>query len=1166
MYLAEMAAHRQEPPDEGSEEDQGKKTVAATYTTEARRLVAARVIANYNYLRENCPLLPQTGYLARTSILQGAADQIRLLKHENQLLQWRISANWEAQRISGTRLLGQVPAENPGPQDAQERKGVRARPKPKTLLRSEDQPPLLQDEIVQDINVGGEGALQIVEVRGGCQWPFTEPLPNHQAQSRKQFKSPTLGQIARGRGGEKVDDLAKRKVAGAHAWGGETRDRRGNECPEVRVVWGGTVERPAPIVSHPARPRLAGSPPLEERSWVATPIGRKIQWGSSTLQRIRTTPTKKTLIAPTTLNIPTNSLGVPRGNDVVPMDLTNKSQPLQEMLRECLMAASPPRLIPSERWPAFSPPPLSRDSFGKLPTHGIAQILKSPDVLEEAMSAIHDTTIGGVEDEVLINVPVTREDNKEIGLETTTTTRSGLWSPAEDIMWPASPPSTRDSKATPMRDPEPVTSPTLTSSSTMGTPPTRAIIRIAKWVGELGDSSDNNQEMDVSVSEEDRGDKNSPVKGDVDSTEGIKSTLNTDRHEVENVNIQPKHKEIGDDEMLVDVDEPVTTSEETPETTIYVDREIEETRLTWMPESSTREDAEEELDVGGPVTTSEEASGLTIDVDQQIEETKPTWIPESSTGEYVEQLDEKEMLKELFKDQQDETEDLKDLKTLKTQPATKPATIPQWPRHIASYHGEVEGSEVFIDWPNSPTYQPPPVRSILESTWIEVIPNEDTTGISHLTAREENKPEIKVTSDDDAGTTPRIETPPSQDVVKYEVISDDETAEAIDRNSEGEGEGKVGEIGEKDEEGKIKTAKVRGAYVAIRKLRLQGWKIREKAFKQKQKRKKKKTKWMFEKDREDKDWKPPRSRRKKMKAPPRIKLVRRRPISDDEEETEPSYRQPLQRRAWAGATLRHQSEVITFYKTLHKLRIKEGKRRQRKRRREEEQGARGEVVTTAAPASEVVRETPSPGRQHCLRKSGSEDWAAEGRGGRSNGREQREGLEVNPEATQSEVQKICHMERPEQVQGNVVVDTGEAVGQDLEKESGTKQSPSREKKDGYRGETVAKEEDVQGGGAGGADHREDVQEKENIQEEAAEQQKRARLLRKLRRSNSIDLRLLLPPLGLDRTSRPAPSHPLPRSSGCRVSCGDGPQEEWVDLPAKFESDRLKSNLVTLIKK
>ena len=643
-------------------------------------------------------------------------------------------------------------------------------------------------------------------------------------------------------------------------------------------------------------------------------------------------------------------------------------------------------------------------------------------------------------------------------------------------------------------------------------------------MGELGDSSDNNQEMDVSVSEEDRGDKNSPVKGDVDPAEGISSTLNTGRHEVENVNIQPEPKEIGDDEMLVDVDEPVTTSKETsgitidvdkpieetqltrmlesttdgeveekldaaeslitsdenPETTIDVDREIEETRLTWMPETSTGEDAEEELDVGGPITTSEEASGLTIDVDQQIEETKPTWIPESSTGEYVEELDEKEMLKEMFKDQheipegtkvgletnknpdqQDKAGDLKDLKTMKPQPVT----ITPWPRHISSYHGEVEDSEVVIDWPNSPTYQPPPGRSVLASTWIEVIPNEDTTGISHMIAREENKPEIKVTSDDDAGTTPRIETLPSHDIVKYEAISDDEVAEAIDMDSEGEGEGEAGEIGEQDEDNEVETAKVRGTYVAIRKLRLQGWKLREKAFKQKQKRKKKKTKWVFETDREDKDWKPPRSRRKKLKAPPRIKLVRKRPISDDEEETEQSYRQPLQRRAWAGATLRTQSEVITFYKTLQKLRIKEGKRRQRKRRREEEQGARGEVVMTAAPASEVVRETPSPGRQHCLRDSGSEDWAAEGTGGRSNGREQWEGLEVNPETTQIEVQEDCYMERPDQVKGNVVVDIGDAVGQDLEKESRTKQSLSREKEDGYRGETVAKEEDVQGGGA-----------------------------------------------------------------------------------------------------
>ena len=107
-----------------------------------------------------------------------------------------------------------------------------------------------------------------------------------------------------------------------------------------------------------------------------------------------------------------------------------------------------------------------------------------------------------------------------------------------------------------------------------------------------------------------------------------------------------------------------------------------------------------------------------------------------------------------------------------------------------------------------------------------------------------------------------------------------------------------------------------------------------------------------------------------MKAPPRIKLVKRRLISDDEEEMEQqSYRQPLQRRAWAGATLRTQSEVITFYKSLQKLRMKEGKQMQEKRMKEEELEARSEVMTTATPVSEV-HEEPSPGRQHCLRGLG----------------------------------------------------------------------------------------------------------------------------------------------------------------------------------------------------
>ena len=221
-----MAAHRREPPGERSKEDQGKKTTATSYSTEARRLAAERVKVNYEYLRENCPLLPQLGYLARNSILQGAADQIRLLRHENQLLQWRITANLEAQRDNGTRLLGQVPTGSPGLQGAQERKGVRTRPTPKTPPRIEDQPPLLQDEIVPDISGGGEGALQIIEIRGNCQWPRTEPVSDHQAQSRKQFKSPTLG--AHAWGGEKDANLAKQKVAGSTClgWGDRRQTRK----------------------------------------------------------------------------------------------------------------------------------------------------------------------------------------------------------------------------------------------------------------------------------------------------------------------------------------------------------------------------------------------------------------------------------------------------------------------------------------------------------------------------------------------------------------------------------------------------------------------------------------------------------------------------------------------------------------------------------------------------------------------------------------------------------------------------------------------------------------------------------------------------------------------------------------------------------------------------
>ena len=66
-------------------------------------------------------------------------------------------------------------------------------------------------------------------------------------------------------------------------------------------------------------------------------------------------------------------------------------------------------------------------------------------------------------------------------------------------------------------------------------------------------------------------------------------------------------------------------------------------------------------------------------------------------------------------------------------------------------------------------------------------------------------------------------------------------------DSEEEGEREARETGEQDEDSEVETTKaeVRGTYVAIRKLRLPGWKLREKTLKQKQKKKKKKTKMDF---------------------------------------------------------------------------------------------------------------------------------------------------------------------------------------------------------------------------------------------------------------------------------------------------------------------------------
>ena len=874
-------------------------------------------------------------------------------------------------------------------------------------LRNEDPSSLLQDQVVQDTGGGGGDGLQIVEVRGGCQWPVTS---THQAQNRRQSPErdddPAKPRIVRAEVGGGEDSGDKQKVTKASTGGGEiSGSDQEDECMEIKVVWGGTTKNPVPIVSHP-RPRRSDSPPLPRRSWMATPIGRKIQLGSSTLQQVRTTPINHTSRVPATINIPTNSLGVPGGSNMYPMDLSKRS---------------PPPLIPIEGWPACPSPSRSQGSFEGPPTHGIAQILKAAYAIEKARRAAQDAMMNNVEDEVLVNAPAIRENDKDIGVETIPTTRNGLWSPANDVMWGDSPPLVIDLEATPITDPESTMPLTMTSTSMRGTSPSRAVLRVAKWVGELGDNSANHQEMDDmpdrnqeivttegdsmvqngtdgwTMNKEVQGEKIDPVRGSTDSRVGVKPRLSPDVREVENEDTQARHRGSGDEVMWVDEGETVATSE-----------------------VSAREEVEEELDVGGPETVSQEIPGL---------------IHEASTGEYVEPVDQKEMLRALFEDPQPETRNLTNLEV-------KPVFIPQWPRHIASHLGQVEDSEVLSDRANSPIDQSPSVESILESIWIDVVPKGGVTEVNHLMIIDDPEPQT--------------ETPSN---LTDEIISDEEIAMAIDRDSEERGGGeKVLDVGEEDEEGGMEVARLKDAYVSLRKMKIRI---------SKQKRKRRASKWMFEKDLEDRDWKPPQwlnpgSRRKKMKAPPRIKLIRTRPISEDEEQTEPSEGRPRRRRIWRGTNYRHQSEVITFYQTLHKRRIKEGKKRQRRRRREEEQGVYGGFVTIEVPVT--AGRSPNSGRPHWPRKSDSGAWEAELRGGLANGTGQGEGLEVDLETTQDEEQEVCHMEERRLDQDTVGGDAEVAVEQDLEEKSGTKRIPSTKEEIGPRKDEGAQEEDVSEGG------------------------------------------------------------------------------------------------------
>ena len=191
-------------------------------------------------------------------------------------------------------------------------------------------------------------------------------------------------------------------------------------------------------------------------------------------------------------------------------------------------------------------------------------------------------------------MPVTKVDNGGSGLKTSVATRTCLWSPAEDLKWPSSPPLMRGPMTSSLGDSGQVTSPSLTTPSlTVTTPPT-ITLRVAKWVVDLGGQRRGesleygpvkNQDMDISVSKENKDDENSLVEVDVDLVRETGCTINIGRDEVEDITIQAETDETEDNKMVVDVAEPIVTSDEISGMTVNVEKQDEETKLQLVPES-----------------------------------------------------------------------------------------------------------------------------------------------------------------------------------------------------------------------------------------------------------------------------------------------------------------------------------------------------------------------------------------------------------------------------------------------------------------------------------------------------------------------------------------------------------------------------------------------------
>ena len=298
-----MSPHPQEPPDEGGDGKEARrikyKRTLSRKTLEARACAGALLGEHYEQLRATCPRLPQAGYLSRATILEGGVSEIRSLQGKIQYLHGQLNSGG----VQAPRLPGLIPLGNHGYHGDRGWNGGELQPglPPTAPARDGIQLPKSRPD-----------DLQIIDVRGGSELLQTDPSLATQVRGENQLIQSQSDSVHMTgvKGGGEINIPAEGSAPLAHARGGWSQGGQGNDRPEVIVLWQGTAEQPAQSACTLTRPFIAGSPPLEERSWIPTPTEipwklrpEKVNLFSSTLERVSSSPAKMTLESPISLTL-----------------------------------------------------------------------------------------------------------------------------------------------------------------------------------------------------------------------------------------------------------------------------------------------------------------------------------------------------------------------------------------------------------------------------------------------------------------------------------------------------------------------------------------------------------------------------------------------------------------------------------------------------------------------------------------------------------------------------------------------------------------------------------------------------------------------------------------------------------------------------------------------